>query len=147
MEEKKNEGPILYSSMVETSLRDIYCNKKKLLADETGAESSGFHIFLCLGAADFNHCPRDTTGEERQVKERNVRLWLDQLKDTSYDIDNVLDEWNCTLLKQRIEGVENALVPNKRRNSNIMVQHARWEVLINESMLDEEASPITLDPR
>ncbi|XP_031277190.1 putative disease resistance protein RGA3 [Pistacia vera] len=43
--------------------------------------------------------------EERQVKEGNVKRWLDQLKCTSYDIDKVLDEWNYDKLKQEIEGV------------------------------------------
>ncbi|XP_031275675.1 disease resistance protein RGA2-like [Pistacia vera] len=43
--------------------------------------------------------------EEREVKERDVRLWLDRLKYMSYDIEDVLDEWNYAVLKQQIEGV------------------------------------------
>ncbi|XP_031259568.1 putative disease resistance protein RGA4 [Pistacia vera] len=50
--------------------------------------------------------------EERQVKEKTVRLWLDWLKHTSYDIDDVLDEWNYAMLKQQIEGA--ASVPKKK---------------------------------
>ncbi|KAH9668921.1 hypothetical protein KPL70_021577 [Citrus sinensis] len=50
--------------------------------------------------------------ERRQVKEESVRLWLDELKDASYDMEDVLDEWNTTRLKLLIEGVDaNALAP------------------------------------
>ena len=37
--------------------------------------------------------------EQKQVKERAVRGWLDKLKDASYDMDDVLDEWNTAILK------------------------------------------------
>ncbi|KDO38528.1 hypothetical protein CISIN_1g0390721mg, partial [Citrus sinensis] len=43
--------------------------------------------------------------EQRQVKEEAVRLWLDQLKDACYDMEDVLDEWITTRLKLQIEGV------------------------------------------
>ncbi|XP_031251496.1 putative disease resistance protein RGA4 [Pistacia vera] len=52
--------------------------------------------------------------EERQVKEKTVRLWLDRLKHASYDIEDVLDEWNYAMLKQQIEEVEYADVPKKK---------------------------------
>ncbi|KAH9668881.1 hypothetical protein KPL70_021557 [Citrus sinensis] len=52
--------------------------------------------------------------EQRQVKEESVRLWLDQLKEASYDMEDVLDEWITARLKLQIEGVdENALVRKK----------------------------------
>ncbi|KAJ4700088.1 NB-ARC domain-containing disease resistance protein, partial [Melia azedarach] len=41
--------------------------------------------------------------EQRQVKEESIRLWLDQLKDASYDMEDVLDEWNTARLKLQIE--------------------------------------------
>ncbi|KDO39602.1 hypothetical protein CISIN_1g042336mg [Citrus sinensis] len=54
--------------------------------------------------------------EQRQIKEESVRLWLDQLKHTSYDMEDVLDEWNTARLKLQIEGVDqNALVPQKKK--------------------------------
>ncbi|TXG46461.1 hypothetical protein EZV62_028039 [Acer yangbiense] len=55
--------------------------------------------------------------EQRQVKETDVNkavgLWLDKLKDASYAMDDVLDEWNTAILKLQIEGVENAQIPKK----------------------------------
>ncbi|XP_031282927.1 putative disease resistance protein RGA3 [Pistacia vera] len=51
--------------------------------------------------------------EQRQVKEMAVRLWLDQLKHTSYDMEDVLDEWNTAILKLHIEGFEDTDVPKK----------------------------------
>ncbi|XP_031260885.1 putative disease resistance protein RGA3 [Pistacia vera] len=50
--------------------------------------------------------------EERQVKEKTVRLWLDRLKHAAYDIEDVLDKWNYAMLKRQIEGVE--YVPKKK---------------------------------
>ncbi|XP_021830712.1 putative disease resistance protein RGA3 [Prunus avium] len=41
--------------------------------------------------------------EERQMKEVAVRYWLDSLKDVSYEMDDVLDEWNTEILKQEKE--------------------------------------------
>ncbi|XP_031281020.1 putative disease resistance protein RGA3 [Pistacia vera] len=52
--------------------------------------------------------------EERRLKEEAVNDWLGQLKDTCYDLEDVLDEWKTALLKLKIEGVhENVLVPKK----------------------------------
>ncbi|KAL4636403.1 hypothetical protein ACB092_03G005200 [Castanea dentata] len=41
--------------------------------------------------------------EKRQVKEEAVKLWLDKLKDVSYLMDDVLDEWNTAMIKEEIE--------------------------------------------
>ncbi|KAJ4718813.1 Disease resistance protein [Melia azedarach] len=54
--------------------------------------------------------------EQRQMNEETVRLWLHHLKYASYDMEDVLDEWNTARLKLQIEGVdhdESALVPKK----------------------------------
>ncbi|XP_031276231.1 putative disease resistance protein RGA3 [Pistacia vera] len=49
--------------------------------------------------------------ENRQFKESAVRVWLDKLKEASYDIDDVLDEWNTSIGKLQVNEVENASKP------------------------------------
>uniref|UniRef100_A0A2N9IBB8 AAA+ ATPase domain-containing protein n=1 Tax=Fagus sylvatica TaxID=28930 RepID=A0A2N9IBB8_FAGSY len=44
--------------------------------------------------------------EKRQLKENAVKLWLKKLKDTSYEMDDVLDEWNTALIKSETEKEE-----------------------------------------
>lgn len=43
--------------------------------------------------------------EERQLKEAIVKHWLHKLKDISYDMDDVLDEWSTTILKSQIDNI------------------------------------------
>ncbi|KAL5787449.1 hypothetical protein ACOSP7_004398 [Xanthoceras sorbifolium] len=54
--------------------------------------------------------------EQRQMMEKTVRIWLDRLKDVSYDVEDVLDEWNTSKLKLQIERHQNqnALVLKKK---------------------------------
>ncbi|KAK9929836.1 hypothetical protein M0R45_026914 [Rubus argutus] len=57
--------------------------------------------------------------EKKQVTEASVRDWWEKLKDVSYEMDDVLDEWNTEILrqeveqKQEVEG-ENAFVAKKK---------------------------------
>ncbi|CAL8133084.1 unnamed protein product [Prunus armeniaca] len=44
--------------------------------------------------------------EKRQVKEATSRDWLEKLKDVSYEMDDVLDEWNTEFLRQQVEKQE-----------------------------------------
>ncbi|XP_062008077.1 putative disease resistance protein RGA3 [Rosa rugosa] len=57
--------------------------------------------------------------EERQVKEDSVKLWLDNLKDVSNEMEDVLDDWNTEILKLQIEKQEkedgNALDTTKKK--------------------------------
>ncbi|KAK9231674.1 hypothetical protein WN943_021913 [Citrus x changshan-huyou] len=39
--------------------------------------------------------------EKRQMKENAVRVWLNDLKHASYDMEDVLDEWNIRKLQMR----------------------------------------------
>ncbi|CAB4297982.1 unnamed protein product [Prunus armeniaca] len=57
--------------------------------------------------------------ERRQVTDQAVKIWLDELKDISYQMVDVLDEWNTDILKQQVEkrereGDPNALVTKKK---------------------------------
>ncbi|XP_044495517.1 putative disease resistance protein RGA3 [Mangifera indica] len=58
--------------------------------------------------------------ENRQVKENAVSVWLAKLKDVSYDIDDVLDEWNTKLQKLKIKKAEAAFNPLKKVCSSIL---------------------------
>ena len=53
--------------------------------------------------------------EERQVKEKAVKLWLERLKDVSYEMDDVLDEWNTAKIKADIEKEEEAETSTAKR--------------------------------
>ena len=54
--------------------------------------------------------------DQRQVQEEGARLWLDQLKDASCDMEDVLDEWNTARQKRKIQGFnENSLVPQQKK--------------------------------
>ncbi|KAF3450671.1 hypothetical protein FNV43_RR06760 [Rhamnella rubrinervis] len=54
--------------------------------------------------------------EKRQLKEMEVRRWLDELKDVSYEIDDVLDEWSTAILKSNLEnGVQTARSISKKK--------------------------------
>ncbi|CAL8997744.1 unnamed protein product [Prunus brigantina] len=56
--------------------------------------------------------------EQRQVTDEAVKIWLDELKDISYQMVDVLDEWNTDILKQQVEKQEreqNALVPINKK--------------------------------
>ncbi|CAL8997743.1 unnamed protein product [Prunus brigantina] len=56
--------------------------------------------------------------EQRQVMDQAVKIWLDELKDISYQMVDVLDEWNTDILKQQVEKQEreqNALVPPNKK--------------------------------
>ncbi|CAL9004240.1 unnamed protein product, partial [Prunus brigantina] len=42
--------------------------------------------------------------EEKQLTEHGVKLWLDELRDLAYDVDDVLDKFATKILKRQIEG-------------------------------------------
>ncbi|XP_024039245.1 putative disease resistance protein RGA4 [Citrus clementina] len=58
--------------------------------------------------------------EQRQMQQdKAVTFWLDQLKDASYDMEDVLDEWVFARLKLQIKGVDDdnafSLAPHKKK--------------------------------
>ena len=40
------------------------------------------------------------------MQHKAVKLWLDNLKEASYKMDNVLDEWNTAMIKLEIKKEE-----------------------------------------
>ncbi|KAH7536970.1 hypothetical protein FEM48_Zijuj03G0042500 [Ziziphus jujuba var. spinosa] len=57
--------------------------------------------------------------EKRQLKEENVKRWLDDLKGVTYNIDDVLDEWSILILQPNINekdenGVQTVVVTKKK---------------------------------
>ncbi|GMY22134.1 putative disease resistance protein RGA4 [Fagus crenata] len=53
--------------------------------------------------------------EKRQATDEAVKLWLKKLEDISYEMDDVMDEWNTAMIKLKIgkdeeENTENAHV-------------------------------------
>ncbi|KAJ9692913.1 hypothetical protein PVL29_011835 [Vitis rotundifolia] len=57
--------------------------------------------------------------EKRQVKEELVKVWLQRLKDITYQMDDVLDEWSTSLLKSQIERPESPSMSKKKVSSCI----------------------------
>ncbi|KAL1538549.1 putative disease resistance protein RGA4 [Salvia divinorum] len=41
--------------------------------------------------------------EKRGVNDRNIKRWLKKLEATAYEMDDILDEWNYSLLKHKME--------------------------------------------
>ncbi|KAF9660616.1 hypothetical protein SADUNF_SadunfUnG0007900 [Salix dunnii] len=41
--------------------------------------------------------------EQRQLKEESIKRWMGQLKDVSYDMDDVLDEWSTAIAKSQMK--------------------------------------------
>ncbi|GAA0160310.1 antimicrobial response protein [Lithospermum erythrorhizon] len=48
--------------------------------------------------------------EKRKMKEIDVQGWLEEFHGLSYDMDDVLDEWNTALLKAELEQVDHSSV-------------------------------------
>uniref|UniRef100_A0A2N9GYY9 AAA+ ATPase domain-containing protein n=1 Tax=Fagus sylvatica TaxID=28930 RepID=A0A2N9GYY9_FAGSY len=51
--------------------------------------------------------------EKKQLTDKAVKHWLKKLKDTSYEMDDVLDEWNAAMIKSEIEKEEEKAAKNK----------------------------------
>ncbi|XP_040363415.1 putative disease resistance protein RGA1 [Rosa chinensis] len=65
--------------------------------------------------------------EARQAVEADVGHWLNELKEVSHEMDNVLDEWSTQVLKQKMEG------ENVKKENNIILSK-----LLSESSQDCE---------
>ncbi|KAI5341724.1 hypothetical protein L3X38_009599 [Prunus dulcis] len=54
--------------------------------------------------------------EEKQLIDHGVKLWLDELRDLAYDVDDVLDKFATKILKRQIEGRDQASTSKKVRS-------------------------------
>ncbi|CAL9004238.1 unnamed protein product, partial [Prunus brigantina] len=55
--------------------------------------------------------------EEKQLTDPGVKLWLDNLRDLAYDVEDVLDKFATKILKRQIEGRDQASTRKKVRSS------------------------------
>ncbi|XP_016650148.1 PREDICTED: LOW QUALITY PROTEIN: putative disease resistance RPP13-like protein 1 [Prunus mume] len=55
--------------------------------------------------------------EEKQLTDPGVKLWLDDLRDLAYDVEDVLDKFATKILKRQIEGRDQANTSKKVRSS------------------------------
>ncbi|PRQ58676.1 putative P-loop containing nucleoside triphosphate hydrolase [Rosa chinensis] len=72
--------------------------------------------------------------EARQAVEADVGHWLNELKEVSHEMDNVLDEWSTQVLKQKMEG-ENVKKSVDRLNN-------RRDIAVRIKKLDEKLALI-----
>ncbi|XP_040366064.1 putative disease resistance protein RGA4 [Rosa chinensis] len=63
--------------------------------------------------------------EKQQVEKASVRNWLDQLNDVSYEMVDVLDEWNTEILKQKAKGV--ATEKKKTFKKDVVEEIHSWD--------------------
>ncbi|KAB2607316.1 disease resistance RPP13-like protein 1 [Pyrus ussuriensis x Pyrus communis] len=63
--------------------------------------------------------------EERQLTDHLVKLWLDDLRDLAYDVEDMLDKFATQMLKRMIEGRVSA--SNKVRNSLFKIKF-NWDM-------------------
>ena len=67
--------------------------------------------------------------EKRQVKEEAVKLWLDKLKDVSYQVDDVLDEWNTAMIKEKIEKQQKEFEEKEKAETSAAKKRKVWPLI------------------
>nr|BBC44085.1 predicted putative disease resistance RPP13-like protein 1 [Malus domestica] len=65
--------------------------------------------------------------EEKQLTEDAVKLWLDDLRDLAYDVEDMLDKFSTQMLKRMIEGRDQARTSNKVRTSLFKIKF-NWDM-------------------
>ena len=59
--------------------------------------------------------------EKRQLKDDGVRDWISKLKDLSYDMDDVVDEWSIAIGQSLIKG-DDQKAPHQNDHNNKKVR-------------------------
>ncbi|KAM3704465.1 hypothetical protein ACB098_03G005200 [Castanea mollissima] len=67
--------------------------------------------------------------EKRQLKEESVKLWLDKLEGVSYEIDDVLDEWNTDLIKAEIEKQRKGFEEEEKAETSTAKERKVWPLI------------------
>ncbi|KAL4636416.1 hypothetical protein ACB092_03G006600 [Castanea dentata] len=67
--------------------------------------------------------------EKRQLKEESVKLWLDKLEGVSYEIDDVLDEWNTVMIKAEIEKQQKAFEEEEKAEPSTAKKRKVWPLI------------------
>ncbi|TQE04227.1 hypothetical protein C1H46_010221 [Malus baccata] len=65
--------------------------------------------------------------DERQRTDDAVKLWLNNLRDLAYDVEDMLDKFATQMLKRTIEGCDQASTSNKVRNSLFKIK-LNWDM-------------------
>ncbi|KAK4395130.1 putative disease resistance protein RGA1 [Sesamum angolense] len=85
--------------------------------------------------------------ERRRYKDKTIQSWLNKLEDVSYDIDDVLDEWNFAALKLQIEGkvatrrdIAKKIKELKERLSVILNEKDEFSFIVNQPVNAQEST-------
>ncbi|CAB4267472.1 unnamed protein product [Prunus armeniaca] len=83
--------------------------------------------------------------EQRQVTDQAVKIWLDELKDISYQMVDVLDEWNTDILKQQVEKQESEGDPNafvtKKKLTEVYEERKKYQFQSKELGIQQPQQP------
>ncbi|KAJ1689370.1 hypothetical protein LUZ63_013525 [Rhynchospora breviuscula] len=59
--------------------------------------------------------------EEREIRDRSVKLWLKELKEVANDAEDVLDEYHYEVLRWQVEARDSSAAPDSRKRKLIQV--------------------------
>ncbi|XP_058215819.1 putative disease resistance RPP13-like protein 1 [Rhododendron vialii] len=81
--------------------------------------------------------------EEKQVTDRGVNLWLEDLEDLSYDMDDVLDEFATEALRQKVMEVPRASTSKVRKLIPNCCTHFNPSTIVSDSKMKSKMDEIT----
>ncbi|XP_065625708.1 putative disease resistance protein RGA3, partial [Quercus suber] len=69
--------------------------------------------------------------EKRQLKEDEVKLWVDKVEDVLDEADNVLDEWNTVMIKAGIEKQQKEFEEEEKAETSTAKKRKVWLIAPN----------------